>query len=94
MLHELKIEKQFADAVLDGRKTFEVRKNDRGFKAGDLVRFMVVEQGVATEAVCKGHPLNRAVYRVTYVLSGWGINDGYVAFSIVPDYVELAERRQ
>lgn len=94
MLHELKIEKQFADAVLDGRKTFEVRKNDRGFNVRDLVRFTVVEHGVATEAVCKGHPLNRAVYRITYVLSGWGIKDGYVAFSIAPDYVELAERGQ
>lgn len=33
MTHDLKIQKQFADAVLDGRKTFEVRSNDRGYNA-------------------------------------------------------------
>ena len=94
MLHDLKIERQFADAVLDGRKTFEVRKNDRGFNAGDLVRFEVVEHGVATTFCCGDHPLNGEIYRIGYVLSGWGLEEGYVAFSISPSYVELAERGQ
>ena len=92
MLHDLKIERQFAYAIHEGRKTFEVRRNDRGFNAGDRVRFTVVEQGVATEFVCKDHPLNGAVYHITYVLSGWGLEDGYVAFSVAPVYGELAER--
>lgn len=94
MLHELKIEKQFADAVLDGRKTFEVRKNDRGFNAGDLVHFEVVEHGVATTFCCESHPLHGEIYRIGYVLSGWGLEDGYVAFSIAPVYAEGAERGQ
>lgn len=94
MLHELKIEKQFADAVLDGRKTFEVRRNDRGFNAGDLVRFEVVEQGAAFVLRCGNHPLNGEVYRIGYVLSGWGLEDGYVAFSIAPVYGELSEMGQ
>lgn len=29
--HTLKIQKQYADAVLNGTKTFEIRKNDRNF---------------------------------------------------------------
>lgn len=33
--HTLKIQKQYADAVLNGTKTFEIRKNDRNFKVGD-----------------------------------------------------------
>ena len=94
MLHELKIEKQFADAVLDGRKTFELRKNDRGFNAGDLVRFEVVEHGVAFTFRCDDHPLNGEVYRIGYVLSGWGLEEGYVAFSIAPVYGEPTERGQ
>lgn len=92
MLHELKIEKQFADAVLDGRKTFEVRRNDRGFNAGDLVRFEVVEQGAAFTLPCRSHPLNGEMYRIGYVISGWGLNEGYVAFSIAPVYGETDER--
>lgn len=92
MLHELKIEKQFADAVLDGRKTFELRKNDRGFNAGDLVRFEVVEHGVAFTFRCDDHLLNGEVYRIGYVLSGWGLEEGYVAFSIAPVCGEPTER--
>ncbi len=92
MLHELKIERQFADAVLDGRKTFEVRRNDRGFNAGDLVRFEVVEHSGAATFRCEDHPLNGEMYRIKYVLSGWGLEDGCVAFSIAPVYAEGAER--
>ena len=92
MLHELKIEKPLADAVLDGRKTFDVRKNDQGFNAGDLVRFEVIKHGAAFTYRCEGHPLNGEMYRIGYVLSGWGLKEGYVAFSIMPVYGERAER--
>ena len=92
MLHDLKIEKQFADAVLDGRKTFEVRRNDRGFNAGDRVRFTVVDNGGSFQFTHHDHPLDGAVYNITYVLSGWGIEEGYVAFSIAPEHDALAER--
>lgn len=37
MHHELKIEPPYFQAVIDGRKTFEIRKNDRGYNAGDTV---------------------------------------------------------
>jgi hypothetical protein len=35
MKHILKIEPPFFQAVVDGLKTFEIRKDDRGFQAGD-----------------------------------------------------------
>ena len=41
-LHTLKIQMKYADAVLSGEKSFEVRKNDRGFKPGDEIVFIVV----------------------------------------------------
>ncbi len=37
MTHELKIWPQYYCRVADGSKTFEVRKNDRGFQPGDTV---------------------------------------------------------
>ncbi len=37
MIHHLKILPQYYCRVADGSKTFEVRKNDRGFQPGDLV---------------------------------------------------------
>lgn len=38
VIHELKTWTRFFDAVADGRKTFELRKDDRGFKVGDVLR--------------------------------------------------------
>ena len=92
MIHDLKIDRRFADAIHEGRKTFEVRRNNRGFNAGDRVRFTVVKPGAAFVLPCDDHPLNGAVYRITYVLSGWGIEEGYVVFSITPDNDAMAER--
>lgn len=79
MIHELKIRKQFADAIVENRKTFEVRVNDRGFNAGDLVRFTVVDE----KKQKVNHPINKRTYEITYVLSGHhGISDGFVVFGI------------
>jgi hypothetical protein len=33
--HELKCWPEMFDAVAEGRKTFDVRKNDRGYQTGD-----------------------------------------------------------
>lgn len=37
MTHHLKTMPEYFQAVIEGRKPFEVRKNDRGFKVGDRV---------------------------------------------------------
>ena len=39
--HKIKIDEEFADAVLCGDKNFEIRKNDRGYQKGDHVIFDV-----------------------------------------------------
>lgn len=77
--HELKIQKQFLDAVLSGEKPFEVRKNDRGFQKGDQVLF----KELTTETDSLWPKFGRyATADITYVLSGWGIEIGYVVFGI------------
>lgn len=81
--HRLKIQEQYADAVLNGAKTFEVRKNDRGYKVGDEIVFDVVtNEGYAVGAATR-HPLNGTTYRIGYILDDFeGLAQKYVALAI------------
>ena len=81
-LHRIKIRQSFAEAVYAGDKVFEVRKNDRGYQKGDIVEFVVLNDSDGCEYV--DHPLANKRYEITYVLSGWGIENGYCVFGIKP----------
>jgi len=83
--HELKCWPEFMDDVLDGSKTFEVRRDDRGFAVGDRLKLVEWE------------PLNglfggrQTTVEVTYVLKadecqafGSPLADGYVVMGIRP----------
>nr|DAG17672.1 MAG TPA: activating signal cointegrator [Caudoviricetes sp.] len=80
--HTLKIQKQYANAVLNGTKTFEIRKNDRNFKVGDKIVFEVLaNEGYDVRAA--RHPLNGAFYRIGYILDDFeGLAQKYVALAI------------
>ena len=78
MKHELKIEEQFADAILAGNKTFEIRLNDRGYQKGDYIKFRCVDNCGFNVY----HKINGLTYQITYVLSGWGLAERFVVFSI------------
>lgn len=82
MTHEIKILDVFADDVLSGDKTFEIRRNDRGYKKGDHIKFNVVFKDDKHFIHEIPHKLNRAEYEITYVLSGWGLMAEYVALGI------------
>ncbi len=79
MLHKIKILEQYADAVAEGRKNFEVRYNDRGYNAGDIVEFHVIDD-LGIEAF--NHPLNEKRKEITYVHSGLGLKYEYVVFGL------------
>lgn len=81
--HRLKIQEQYADAVLNGTKTFEVRKNDRGYEVGDEIVFDVVtNEGYAVGAAARC-PLNGVTYRIDYILDDFeGLAQKYVALAI------------
>lgn len=74
--HELKLRDWFVDDILSGRKRFEIRDNDRLFQRGDLVRFVPVDG----DGLRSGKVLDDRLYRITFVESGYGLCDGYVAF--------------
>lgn len=85
--HDLKLNTEFCDAVLSGEKTFEVRKNDRGFQTGDLIRFIPTDgtfcrssDGTVREHA--KHEISGHTYKITYILNGWGIKNGYVVLGI------------
>lgn len=76
---KLKFLEGFAEAVTNREKTFEVRENDRGYQKGDLIHFKVISK---YGHEIHGHSLSEMVFEITYVLSGYGIKDGWVVFGI------------
>lgn len=76
-VHELKTLSPFFQAVRDGDKTFEVRKNDRGFRVGDTLELHEWDER-------NGYTGRAVQRRVTYVLPGdqFGIEAGYVVMGI------------
>lgn len=76
--HKLKLNIKFCDEVLSGAKTFEIRKNDRGFQTGDLINFTPVDNN-GEEGY---HKVQNQTYKITYILDNWGLKEGYVALAI------------
>ena len=81
--HRLKVFAKYADAIMNGTKTFEIRKNDRNFKVGDKIVFEVLaNEGYDVRAAAR-HPLNGAFYRIGYILDDFeGLAQRYVALAI------------
>ena len=76
--HKIKLLLDFCDDVLSGDKPFEIRENDRGYQKGDRVVFQPYEP---SDPFVK-HPISDKVYEITYILNGWGLQNGYVVFGI------------
>ncbi|WP_295537900.1 ASCH/PUA domain-containing protein [uncultured Pseudacidovorax sp.] len=88
--HTLKTDPEVFQAVFDGRKTFEIRLNDRGFKVGDWLRLReTTHTGAEIRA---GAPLSftgrELLRRVTHVLTGYGLMDGWCCLSLAATSVE------
>ena len=79
MTHKLEVQLPFANAIVSGDMTFMVCPNDCGFQKDDIIKFKVHDE---YGNFISGHFLEKETYKITYVLSGYGIKDGYVAFAI------------
>lgn len=83
--HDLKTWPPFFDHVADGRKTFEVRRNDRGFQYGDtlLLREWNPHDAMTSNAR-HGYTGRECRVHIDYVLDGdWpGLKPGYVVLGI------------
>ena len=88
--HFLKLNDRFFDAVANGIKTFEIRKNDRDYKVGDtLVLKEVNDDGKHLTYADHNLGINldyEIKVAVTYILTHEdfpdGVPEGYVAMSI------------
>lgn len=86
-LHELKILHEYLIDVSIGKKTFELRKNDRDYQVGDLIRFIDIREDDSTANKNQIEPYidENALYRITYVLKGveqYGIDTDYCILAI------------
>jgi len=82
--HQLKTWPIFWDAVKDGSKPFEVRKNDRNYQVGDVLHLFRWDPNFPEGTDIKAQP--QIVAEVTYVLFGQS------AFGMDPEFVVLGLR--
>ena len=77
--HELKIWPSYYDAVRSGAKTFELRKDDRGFAIGDRVHLREWDPDHRVDYTGRGAHLE-----ITYIVRDaerFGIMPGYCVFA-------------
>ncbi len=73
--HELKIEPKYFEAVKDGRKKFEIRKNDRNYQEGDIL--VLLEYDKYYEAFTG----EKITVEISY-MTDYAQQDGYVVLGI------------
>lgn len=79
-VHDLKIAPRYFHDIVDGRKRFEIRKNDRDYREGDVVFLREWDEKI-------GYTGRECRCIIPYVLKGSDelpipLGDGYVVFSI------------
>lgn len=79
-IHELKTWPEYFEAVCSGRKSFEVRKNDRDFKEGDI---LLLNKWDNKKNQYEGAQRS---FKITYVLKGgqFGIDKDFCVLGIKP----------
>lgn len=81
MIHELKCEPEYFREIVNDNKLFEVRKNDRDYRVGDLLALNECEHD--ENADCDCYTGNSLLCMVTYMLNDERFcKDGYVIMGI------------
>ena len=76
-VHELKILPKYFDAVRRGDKRFELRKNDRDYHSGDILRLKEWDGQKYT-----GEEMDVLVRYIFYGIDVYGLAEGYCIMSI------------
>lgn len=81
MIHNLKINPEYFEAVLSGLKKFEIRKNDRNYKVGDSIILAECSNGEFSGRTFSAE--------ITYIIDNFeGCKEGYVTFGFEPINLE------
>lgn len=75
--HYLNIFPHYFQAVIDGRKTFEIRKNDRDFRSGDTIS--LIERNIERMHGVTGRQCSAEIGYIT----DYEQQPGYVVFSLL-----------
>lgn len=75
MIHELKIRPNFFRDIISGVKTFEIRRNDRDYKVGDI---LILQEYEVLKRCYSGRETKRLVTHVT----SYAQAEGFVVMSI------------
>lgn len=78
-MHDLKSWPQFFDPVLTGKKRFEIRKDDRGYQIGDILR---LKEYIPDEDRYTGRELEAKVNYLMPAFPDLGVMAGYCIMSI------------
>lgn len=80
MTHALKTWPEYYREVVNGNKTFELRKDDRDFKSGDTV----ILQGYDPEV--RKYTGEETKFKIGFVYRGseFGLKKGHCIFSLLP----------
>ena len=62
--YTLNIYPQFADPILEGSRTFDVRENSAGFQTGDLIRYTCI----SGEGTTLDHPIRPLRRGTSYLM--------------------------
>jgi hypothetical protein len=86
--HWLKTDPVYWDAINCGEKTFEVRRDDRGFQKGDMLKLVRTEprhlQTLVPVDIATALDQKVISKRIRYILTGgqFGIGKGYVVMGL------------
>lgn len=73
-VHQIRLGAMFFEDARSGKKSFELRKNDRDYKVGDILEMIEFKEGKNTGRVIRKS--------VTYILEDYtGLVDGYCIMS-------------
>lgn len=90
MIHQLKLQKSFFEDKINGKKPWELRLNDRGFKVGDYIgENEVIDKD--DELVETGRFVIEKIVNIVTADECPGIQKGWVVLSTSPCFITDVE---
>lgn len=96
-VHHLKTYEEYFSLILRGRKTFELRKDDRDFQQGDTVILMETDKVMASPMNPEGYTGRRIMFDIAGVnrnLESFGLKEGFCIISFLYDFITVYDNNK